>query len=173
MTGTHRLGPAVPYKALRLIDGDHFSVCRWCDEPIRKKDGTANRRRNWHPDCVQLYLLRRSPAATRRYVFGRDHGICVECGADTAKTDRERDAEKAAKHGRLPSPLAGISAEWQADHIVPLIEGGSFEMSNLQTLCTTCHKVKTAREATERAARRRPPTEPSPQIELFAQGSAA
>lgn len=167
MSGAHRIGPEVPHKALREIDGDYFSVCRWCDEPIRKQDGAPNRRRNWHPACVEVYLLRRSARATRMYVFRRDHGVCANCGADTAKEAREREAERAAKYDRVPSEYAGLSAEWQADHIVPLIDGGSFDLANLQTLCTPCHKAKTAREAGERAARKRPPVPPSPQIGLF------
>ena len=30
---------------------------------------------------------------------------------------------------------------------MPLVDGGSHEPSNLQTLCTPCHKRKTAEEA--------------------------
>lgn len=44
---------------------------------------------------------------------------------------------------------------WEVDHIVPLIDGGSHAIENLQTLCTPCHKQKTAAEATARAARPR------------------
>jgi len=43
---------------------------------------------------------------------------------------------------------------WELDHIIPLIDGGGHELSNLQTLCVPCHREKTARESRERAARR-------------------
>ena len=43
---------------------------------------------------------------------------------------------------------------WELDHIVPLIDGGDHELSNLQTLCTPCHKRKTRREAWTRQAGR-------------------
>jgi len=43
---------------------------------------------------------------------------------------------------------------WELDHIVPLVDGGSHDPSNLQTLCTPCHKKKTAQEARQRAAQR-------------------
>jgi 5-methylcytosine-specific restriction endonuclease McrA len=38
---------------------------------------------------------------------------------------------------------------------VPLIDGGGFDLDNLQLLCTKCHKSKTAAENSERAARAR------------------
>ncbi len=34
-----------------------------------------------------------------------------------------------------------------ADHIINRANGGSDDLSNLQTLCTDCHKVKTANES--------------------------
>lgn len=43
----------------------------------------------------------------------------------------------------------------EVDHITPISEGGHpFDPANLQTLCTDCHKGKTAEEAAERAERR-------------------
>jgi 5-methylcytosine-specific restriction endonuclease McrA len=43
---------------------------------------------------------------------------------------------------------------WELDHVTPLIDGGSHDFKNLQTLCTPCHKHKTAKEARNRAAQR-------------------
>ena len=42
---------------------------------------------------------------------------------------------------------------WELDHIVPLVDGGSHDLDNLQTLCTPCHKAKTVSEASERRER--------------------
>ena len=43
--------------------------------------------------------------------------------------------------------ICGGKGEAQADHIVPLVHGGSrFDLSNGQTLCHSCHSRKTARE---------------------------
>jgi len=42
---------------------------------------------------------------------------------------------------------------WELDHIVPLVDGGTHDDDNLQTLCTPCHKRKTAGEASARAER--------------------
>jgi 5-methylcytosine-specific restriction endonuclease McrA len=44
---------------------------------------------------------------------------------------------------------------WELDHKNPLIDGGTHELSNLQTLCVPCHHKKSAREHSERAAQSR------------------
>jgi 5-methylcytosine-specific restriction protein A len=50
----------------------------------------------------------------------------------------------------------GSTHDLRADHIVEIADGGSlFDESNLQTLCETCHDVKTAFVRAERAAERR------------------
>lgn len=38
----------------------------------------------------------------------------------------------------------------QVDHIVPLVQGGTEDRSNLQPLCDDCHEEKTSAEQTER-----------------------
>ncbi len=40
----------------------------------------------------------------------------------------------------------GGRVKLQVDHIIPRSRDGSNDPSNLQTLCTPCHKVKTARD---------------------------
>jgi 5-methylcytosine-specific restriction endonuclease McrA len=42
---------------------------------------------------------------------------------------------------------------WELDHKIPLIDGGTHDLSNLQTLCVPCHREKSAREHSERAVR--------------------
>ena len=38
------------------------------------------------------------------------------------------------------------SSLWDADHIVPVVEGGGeCELENLRTLCLRCHRVETLR----------------------------
>jgi hypothetical protein len=54
----------------------------------------------------------------------------------------------------------GISDEsrslWDADHIVPVIEGGGgCGIDNYRTLCVSCHRGETSDLATRRAERRR------------------
>lgn len=48
-----------------------------------------------------------------------------------------------------------VTATTTVDHIVPLSRGGRTERSNMQGLCTPCHRAKTAGEAAEGAARTR------------------
>ena len=45
---------------------------------------------------------------------------------------------------------------WQADHIIPVVEGGGCcGLDNLQTLCIRCHKQDTKALAGRLAAKRR------------------
>ena len=61
------------------------------------------------------------PAALRHEVFRRDGYRCVECGASNNE------------------------ATLEVDHIIPVIHGGSDELSNLQTLCLQCNRAKGTR----------------------------
>ena len=83
-----------------------------------------------------------------------DRGICAECGLDTyALRRRHRGRGSTRKLRELGfKPRKSL---WELDHIVPLIDGGGHEPSNLQTLCTPCHKRKTAGEARARRDVRR------------------
>lgn len=44
---------------------------------------------------------------------------------------------------------------WEADHTIPLIEGGSLSLDNLRTLCLRCHRQATRQLAARRALSRR------------------
>lgn len=45
--------------------------------------------------------------------------------------------------GRLWGVVLGIGAPlWEADHILPLSEGGSDDLENIRTLCLKCHKLE-------------------------------
>lgn len=41
----------------------------------------------------------------------------------------------------------------EVDHVIPIAEGGSSELHNLQALCSPCHQLKSAREARRRVGR--------------------
>lgn len=64
--------------------------------------------------------------ATREDALIRDGVRCVRCGATGAL---------------------------EVDHVTPLFQGGSNDMSNLETLCHECHAKKTAEE---QGCKRRP-----------------
>ena len=82
-----------------------------------------------------------------------------------------KELEAAGFRGSVtPQKLQNL---WQADHISPVAEGGGgCGLENIQTLCSICHKAKTADQARRSALIRRginpdAPPEPDPQIQLL------
>jgi 5-methylcytosine-specific restriction endonuclease McrA len=146
----------------RGLHPDQRATCKWCGEAIYRRNVKgqivpANARR-WHdgrevdpraapePNCLEEYRALKS-WRFRDAVGARDKGVCASCGRDVlAEQQREAEARWRADN---PEPT------WEADHIVPLEDGGEHLMANAQTLCSPCHRRKTAEEATARAARRR------------------
>lgn len=121
-------------------------LCRWCDLEI-----LAKRRRTFCSDyCVDQWRLRTDPGYLRDRVFARDRGVCAGCRADTvsifAALKRARGRERAAGlrfYGM--KTIAARKSLWDADHIVPVAEGGGqCDLDNLRTLCVACHREATA-----------------------------
>jgi 5-methylcytosine-specific restriction endonuclease McrA len=138
-------------------------TCRWCGEAIvhgsGPQHGEPNRRRRWHPECVDVYNAT-DPREVRKRLRRRDRGVCARCGLDTIALRRELAGRGMTRKLRARGFVPRRSL-WEVDHVVPLIDGGSHGLDNLQTLCTPCHKTKTAEEARARAARTpRPPDPP-------------
>lgn len=162
----HRRVPTPPYKAIRLVDGVYQKNCRWCDKALLKADGSPDLRRNWHPDCAEAYMIRNHPARLKEAVWKRDKGVCAACGADHG-TPR-----LAAWHWPDRKPNAYWLAQdgsWEADHIVPLKDGGAFDLENVQTLCASpCHRDKTVAENRIRFTKPKPPADPLPLLEAMA-----
>lgn len=132
------------------------ATCRWCGEAIVHQEGAnkgkPDRRRRWHPQCVDTYNAT-DPRELRRRVRRRDRGRCAVCRLDTYALKRRMKGRgmwsKLCEKG-----FVRRRALWELDHIVPLIDGGSHDPSNLQTLCVPCHREKTAGENRQRASRR-------------------
>ena len=153
----------------QIPPADAPKTCKWC--------GTACKggRRSWCSDeCSDEYAVRSGSAAG--YVYHRDKGVCAECGLDTdwivrqARTIvskhyrisiRTRDSLPYRfwrQWGPFAAPLMNGLVLWQADHIIPVVEGGGCcGLDNYQTLCTACHKKDTASLAARLAERRREP----------------
>lgn len=144
--------------------------CRWCGGPVPKG------RRSWcGAACVNDYMIRSSPAIAAKLVYQRDRGVCALCGVDAIALRRAAVAElKLAKvadrsnwHWRYAelhrlvvwfegrdydvrvqgwNERCSIPALWQADHIVPVSEGGGgCGLENYRTLCLWCHAAETGK----------------------------
>ena len=129
--------------------------CHWCGMKV------APPRISWCSQaCVDEWTVRSSGSWVRPLVWTRDHGVCASCGLDTAE-------ERRTQYGDRWVDVWGLDAPWDADHIVPVWRGGGLcGLEGYQTLCKVCHAVKTAADAAERAALRRPEPVPSPQLAL-------
>ena len=121
-------------------------LCRWCDLEI-----LARRRRTFCSDyCVHQWRLRTDPGFLRDQVFARDRGRCAVCQIDTvaayAALKRSRGAARAAGlHLYGMKYISSRRSLWDADHIVPVAEGGGqCDLENIRTLCLLCHRDATA-----------------------------
>ena len=150
-------------------------TCRWCGDAILHEGGARrgepNLRRRWHPACVDEYN-RSDPREARRRVRKRDRGRCANCGLDTYAL--KRSIKGKGSHRKLRElGFKPRKSLWELDHVVPLVDGGSHDPSNLQTLCTPCHKRKTAAEAIRRGQQRRSESRMREEDEVFAAVDAA
>ena len=70
---------------------------------------------------------------------------CAPCQAARRPRDRQRAFAAAvlARDGyRCREPGCGAVTDLQADHLVPLSKGGSFDPANGITRCGRCHRVR-------------------------------
>lgn len=145
-------------------------TCTWCGVEV------AGRRLHWCGQaCVEGFRSRCDPAQVRRLVYRRDQGICYACSLDTeAARRRLRDASDFyrvfGRHERSRELLfasSRLTPPWQADHIVPVVEGGGLcGLENYRTLCLACHKRESAALAGRLASARKPPAS-EVQLELW------
>ncbi len=163
MTRVARAGPPKPYAGKP-------GVCCWCGDALPKG------RRSWcSRRCVDEYLAQ-TPAGLRDAVFKRDRGVCAQCERDCESIKERLNAivqgscrgisDELAHRGllwrrmlmrlTLTTPLGYVRSLWEADHVLPICEGGTNVLDNLRTLCICCHKRETAALAKRRAAGRRP-----------------
>lgn len=144
---------------------------------------------------MEEYRSRYDSVYQRKLVLRRDRGRCSECSLDTIGLAqevrtlwkaglRQEALNKLVGAGFKPTDLRwkarGLVPLWQADHIVPVVEGGGgTTIVNLRTLCLPHHREVTrqlmarrratrkaerdAIKAAEKAARAKtPPTEKKP-----------
>lgn len=122
------------------------NLCRWCNLEVPK--GRLTFCSDW---CVEEWRLRTDPGYVREKVLHRDQGVCAHCGVDCLaalrhlKRLRGASRLKALADWGLRPGRAVRKSLWDADHIVPVVEGGGeCDLQNIRTLCLKCHRVVTA-----------------------------
>jgi 5-methylcytosine-specific restriction enzyme A len=114
--------------------------CRWCGGEV------SGRRVTFCSEaCVHEWRLRTDPAYLRAEVFERDQGVCAACGADTEALRRDKRKLDYSARRQFEKEWGRRRHLWDADHIVPVAEGGGeCGLANIRTLCLKCHKKATA-----------------------------
>lgn len=140
---------SVLFLALPVAPDAPKGTCRWCGAQLTGK--RASVRRYCYPDregrdCVQEYRDSmtwnpRQALLTMALKEGEELR-CADCGfvVGVRLNDDGRYEERA----------------WEADHEIPLWEGGEHTIENLRARCVPDHAAKTARESARRAKLRRP-----------------
>jgi 5-methylcytosine-specific restriction endonuclease McrA len=118
------------------------ALCRWCG--LEVPAGRFTFCSEW---CVEEWKLRTDPNYLREKVLERDGGVCARCGlnciAEYAHIKRLRGTARVKATAAWG--FRSRKSLWDADHIVPVIEGGGeCDLSNLRTLCLKCHRAHTA-----------------------------
>ena len=129
------------------------NLCRWCNLEV-----PAGRRTFCSDWCVEEWKLRSDPGHLRDRTFERDKGVCALCGLDcVAEFNHIRRLRGAARvrafaeYGIRPGSRRSL---WDADHIVPVAEGGGdCDLANIRTRCLKCHRKQTAELRARRSGR--------------------
>ena len=135
-----------------LPKGDNGrSLCRWCSLEV-----PPGRLTFCSDFCVEEWRLRTDPSFLRERTFERDRGVCAECGVDTAAAFIDLQKKRGTARLKLLShwglKTLNRRSLWDADHIVPVVEGGgACDLSNIRTLCLLCHRKATAALRARRA----------------------
>jgi hypothetical protein len=131
-------------------------TCRWCGEQIvytADADYRVKSRQRHRGDEHEVGDRDCRREHNRSYAFSgrelvqlRGDPCCVWCGqAEVWVEDPNSEFRDGWWH----------NGDWEADHVVPLEDGGAHCPTNIARCCCDCHKAKTAREnAARREARR-------------------
>ena len=120
------------------------NLCRWCALEVPPPRITF-----CSEYCVHEWRMRTDTGYLRERIFERDRGVCAGCSLDT---HAEWIRIKRLRYPRREEALRdwGLNRKsraslWDADHIVPVVEGGGeCDLSNIRTLCLKCHRKATA-----------------------------
>ncbi|KAM6269376.1 DNA annealing helicase and endonuclease ZRANB3 isoform 2-T2 [Porphyrio hochstetteri] len=161
---------------LQALDSQGNPLCLSCQQPTAQLD-PGSQARAWDTRfcshaCQEDFSIRSSQSYLRTKVFEIEHGVCQFCNQNAQELYLSiRDAPKSQRKKLLESswmshlPLGQLNEMitnptegqfWQVDHIRPVYSGGGqCSLENLQTLCTVCHRERTAKQAKERSQLKR------------------
>ena len=153
--------------------------CTGCGKPVEPP------RSSWcSKACVDAYLDLKDTGRARRRLAAKDphcqmcrHPVWVNFLAGDLGYEPVPEQER--RNGDTMRPIGFtliydrgwryVRRVWRSverlcelDHVVPLVEGGEHEWSNLRLLCLDCHKDETAKLAGRLAERRRIAPKPAP-----------
>uniref|UniRef100_A0A4W5MFJ7 RanBP2-type domain-containing protein n=1 Tax=Hucho hucho TaxID=62062 RepID=A0A4W5MFJ7_9TELE len=152
---------------LQVVDSEGRPLCLSCHKACGSTGGA------WDTcfcsqKCQEEFQLRSSQAYMRARVLQTEQGVCQSCGLQAHQLYlKVRDAPPTHRKEMLENTwLAQLSLKqlnemirapvegqfWQVDHIRPVYSGGGqCSLDNLQTLCTVCHRTRTAQQAKDRS----------------------
>ncbi|KAM9830307.1 DNA annealing helicase and endonuclease ZRANB3 isoform X2 [Syngnathus typhle] len=156
---------------LQAVDGQGVPLCLSCQKACLTPGGAWDTR-FCSNKCQEEFLLRSSQTHMRSRVLEAERGVCQHCGLHAHDLFvKVRDAPPSQRKEMLENTwLAQLSLKqlnemirapaegdfWQVDHIRPVYSGGGqCSLDNLQTLCSVCHRARTAQQAKERSRLRK------------------
>ncbi|XP_060767688.1 DNA annealing helicase and endonuclease ZRANB3 isoform X2 [Neoarius graeffei] len=151
---------------LQALDSGGTPLCLSCQKPSVDHSGWAGG--FCSASCMEDLQLRSSRGYSRSRVLETEQGVCQSCGLNARQVYLHvRDAPHTHRKEILDNtwlaqlPLKQLNEMirhpveghfWQVDHIKPVYSGGGqCLLDNLQTLCTVCHRMRTAQQAKERS----------------------
>ncbi|XP_065493333.1 DNA annealing helicase and endonuclease ZRANB3 isoform X2 [Caloenas nicobarica] len=169
-------GSSPPKGYLQALDSQGNPLCLSCQQPTAPRQPGCQARawdtRFCSHTCQEDFSIRSSQSYLRTKVFEIEHGVCQFCHQNAQELYLSvRDAPKSQRKKLLEGswmshlPLGQLNEMirsptegqfWQVDHIRPVYSGGGqCSLENLQTLCTACHRERTAKQAKERSQMKR------------------